>query len=226
MSENQFANNMEKVKNIVLTGISECFDLYMSNGSRSSKKTDRLNELIKNSIQVVIDTLQNKDEYSVVFEHNIPSENYSKQKRCDVVVLYNQTPYAVLPLKFIMTSYMKNRNNYYENMTGEVMHLRWANPTLKIVPVNIIIDKIPNLDNEKKIKNFEIIDPVNSLGVYNNLVNHNIVNNIYNVVLTTTHECQIGEDYNKKPVINELKENLPFYNVLRSMFDHPDAENP
>ena len=225
MSENQFVNNMEKVKGIVLTGIGECFDLYMSNGSRSSKKTDRLNELIKNSIQVVIDTLHNKDEYSVVFEHNIPSENYSKQKRCDVVVMHKQSPYAVLPLKFIMTSYMKNRNNYYENMTGEVMHLRWANPTLKIVPVNIIIDKIPNLDNDKKIKNFEIIDPENSLGVYDSLVKHNIVNNIYNAVITTTHECQIGELYNKKPTINELKENLPFYDVLRTIFDQPESEN-
>lgn len=223
MSENQIVSNMDKVKSILLTGISDCFDMYMSNGSRSSKKTDRLNELIKSSIQVVIDSLQNKHEYSVVFEHNIPSENYSKQKRCDVVVFHNQTPYAVLPLKFIMTSYMKNRNNYYENMTGEVMHLRWANPSLKIVPVNIIIDKIPNLDNNK-IKNFEIIDPINSLGVYNNLVKHNIVNNIYNVVITTTHECQIGDEYNKKPVINELNENLPFYNVLRSIFDQSDSE--
>ena len=102
------------------------------NGSRSSKKTDRLNELIKSSIQVVINSLENKDDYTVVFEYNIPSENYSKQKRCDVVVMHKDSPYAVLPLKFIMTSYMKNRNNYYENMTGEVMHLRWANPELKI----------------------------------------------------------------------------------------------
>ena len=209
---------MDKVKSIVLTGINECFDLYMLNGSRSSKKTDRLNELIKSSIQVVINSLENKDDYTVVFEYNIPSENYSKQKRCDVVVMHKDSPYAVLPLKFIMTSYMKNRNNYYENMTGEVMHLRWANPELKIVPVNIIIDKIPNLDNDKKIKNFEIIDPENSLGVYNSLVKHNIVDNIYNAVITTTHECQIGEEYNKKPTINELNENLPFYDVLRSIF--------
>lgn len=37
-----------------------------------------------------------------------------------------------------MQSYVKNRNNYFENLIGECYCLKMANPIIKIIPVNII----------------------------------------------------------------------------------------
>ena len=140
-----------------MTGLNECMRLYFENGPRSSKKTDHLNKMIIDYLSVYFSTVQNIDDYSLITEHNLQCANFSEQKKCDIVVCYKNSPYIVFPLKFVMTSYLKNRNNYFENITGEVYLLKQANPDLKIVPINFILDKIPNLTNDKKIKNFEII---------------------------------------------------------------------
>ena len=145
--------------------------LYFENGPRSSKKTDHLNNMIIDYLGVYFSNLQNIDDYSLITEHNLECANFSEQKKCDIVVFYKNAPYIVFPLKFIMTSYLKNRNNYFENITGEVYLLKHSNPELKIVPINFILDKIPNLTNDKKIKNFELGYTGNKFILFNYIIN-------------------------------------------------------
>jgi len=218
----------ENLRQILREGLSRMFSAYFQHGPRSSKKTDILNELVVNSIECVIRESNavesgdiEKPIYEIKMECDIPSDNFSKKKRCDVVVFKNGVLFMAFPLKFIMTSYSKNKNNYYENITGEVLHLRWANPDIHIVPINIILDKIPNLaetDKEKRIKNFEIITHENSLNVYHQLVKNNIIDAIYNVVVITEPCCVVGEKYTKMPTIIELNENRPLAEILAPFF--------
>jgi hypothetical protein len=116
-----------------------------------------------------------------------------------------------------MTSYLKNRNNYFENITGEVYLLKQANPDLKIVPINFILDKIPNLTNDKKIKNFEMITHENSFNVYSTLIKSGIIYDIYNVVIKTEHSCQIGDKYDQPPLITGVIENKSLYDIINGL---------
>jgi hypothetical protein len=168
-------------------------------------------------LSVYFSNLQNIDDYSPITEHNLQCANFSEQKKCDIVVCYKNTPYIVFPLKFVMTSYLKNRNNYFENITGEVYLLKQANPELKIVPINFIRDKIPNLTNDKKIKNFEVITHENSFNVYSTLVNSGIIYDIYNVVIKTEHSCQIGDKYDRPPLITDIIENKSLYDIINGL---------
>jgi hypothetical protein len=114
-------------KKIIMNGIHECIKSYFVNGCRSSKKSDLLNNMI---VKCIMNFFENKNidksEYHIHTEYVIPSKNFSGIKKCDVVLVYRDN-YHIFPLKFIMSSYIKNRNNYFENLTGEVSHIRWAN---------------------------------------------------------------------------------------------------
>ncbi len=200
-----------------MTGLNECMRLYFENGPRSSKKTDHLNNMIIEYLGVYFSNLHNIDDYSLITEHNLQCANFSEKKKCDIVVCYKNAPYIVFPLKFVMTSYLKNRNNYFENITGEVYLLKQANPDLKIVPINFILDKIPNLTNDKKIKNFELITHENSFNVYSTLIKSGIIYDIYNVVIKTEHVCQIGDKYDRPPLITDIIENKSLYDIINGL---------
>ena len=42
-----------------------------------------------------------------------------------------------------MSNYSQNKNNMWENLAGECVHLNFANKILKIMPINIILNKTP-----------------------------------------------------------------------------------
>jgi hypothetical protein len=173
--------------------------------------------MIIDYLSVYFSNLENIDDYSLITEHNLQCANFSEQKKCDIVVCYKNAPYIVFPLKFVMTSYLKNRNNYFENITGEVYLLKQANPDLKIVPINFILDKIPNLTIDKKIKNFEVITHENSFNVYSTLIKSGIIYDIYNVVIKTEHSCNIGDKYDKSPLIMDIIENKSLYDIINGL---------
>ena len=77
--------------------------------------------------------INNNPNYKVYLEQNIPSINSSNKKRCDIVVYKNKEPYLIFPTKIIMTNYKQNKNNSWENLTGELMHLKWANKNINII---------------------------------------------------------------------------------------------
>ena len=68
-----------------------------------------------------------------------------------------------------MTNYNQNKNNAWENMTGECCQLKMCNPDLHIIPINIIFGKIPYLLRNRTIRHYEIITYNNSYSIYERL---------------------------------------------------------
>jgi len=223
----------EKLEEIrFLNMVKETIKIYFKFGCRSSKKVDFIHEYIKKELEKIL-----KSNYCVKLEQNIKSLNSTGKKKCDIVLYKNNIPYIIFPVKCIMTSYYKNANNYYENLTGEVQHLKLSslknNTELFIIPINIIFNKIPNLyDSPKKIKNIENITYEKSLKIYENLKYSKILYNdlqssyicwdIINYIINIEHTCEINEIYNKPPNIigfNEKTSYKTFSKILSKLIN-------
>ena len=198
-------------------GLNDSLNAYFTHGPRSSKRTDILNDFIENMVKQAIKTKygeENMSHFTIKKEYAIKSTTKSGKKNCDVVVLKDYAPHIIFPIKFCMTNYSQNCYNYWENLTGEVSHLKWANPDVHIVPVNILMNKIPYLKKDNTIKHWEIVTYENSFKIYENLAKHKLVHNNYNVILEVKHDCDVGEHFDKVPIITCIVENIPFNEIL------------
>jgi hypothetical protein len=177
----------------------------MEHGARSTKKVDHFHGCIRN---IILQLIHGKPEYDVKLEHPVPSTNSSGSKRCDIVVLKNNIPFIVFPVKIISSSYMKNQNNYWESLTGELTHLMWENENLNIIPINIFMNKTP-LISGNKIKGFETIT-FDDIKTYNTLITKKIAYDVMNYIMVVEHQNNIGDNYDKIPNIIGFDVNTPF----------------
>lgn len=203
-------NKMIENKTFIIC-IKECLDLYIKHGARSSKKTDHLHNFLKNEIKKILPS----DNYNIKIEDVIKSINFSNKKKCDIIIYKDNNPIIILPIKMIMSNYFQNRNNYWESLTGEIIHLKWANPNIKIIPINILFNKIPYLLSNSKIKKFENIEYNNSFCIYNKLIEHNIIDNNINYIINVKHICNINEKYDKAPIIINYNKQTPFISLKK-----------
>ena len=200
-----------------ITNLYETYKLYMENGSRSSKKVDFFHAYIKNKLENVFN---DNTKYSIKLEQNIQSMTASGFKKCDVVVYKETEPYIVFPVKLVMTNYKQNKNNSWENLTGEVMHLKLANPLLHIVPINIYMDKTPYLKSNKIISRFEHIT-YDDIKHYDILMTQNYVYDYINYIINIEHEeIKIGEEFSKLPKLLYFNKSTPyrtFHKILHKL---------
>lgn len=110
------------------------YSIYIEHGTRSNKNVNYFHNYVKDEL----DNVFTLPDYSVVLEYDVPSTNSSKKKRCDIVVLKNGKPYIIFPVKIMKTNYKQNKNNAWENLTGELQHIQWANENIAIIPINIL----------------------------------------------------------------------------------------
>jgi hypothetical protein len=181
------------------------YKLYIKYGARSSKKVDYFHGVLKTELE----KLFHSDIYNVVLEYDVPSCNSSGKKKCDVVVIRSGEPYIVFPVKIIMTNYKQNKNNSWENLTGELLHLKWKNPNLHIIPINIFMNNTPYLKSNKKICRFEKIK-FTDIQNYIMLLEKNICFDIINYIIDVTHVCNIDDEFNMLPQINGFTKETPF----------------
>ena len=85
-----------------------------------------------------------------------------------------------------MTNYKQNKNNFWENLTGELCHIKWCNNDIKIIPITIFMNKTPYLKSNKCIKRFETIDE-RDIENYKELINHNICYDVINYIVEVDH---------------------------------------
>lgn len=89
----------------------------------------------------------------------------------DKTILEKGTGIAGIAVKFVMSNYSQNSNNYFENMLGETANIRSAKSPY--YQVFIIPDKVPYYDKSNNIKHWEKISEHN-LSKYVNLSADNI----------------------------------------------------
>jgi len=201
---------------ILLNIIYNSYLKYFEYGARSSKKVDYFHNKIKEILEgIFIDNTK----YNIKLELNIPSYNSSGFKKCDIVVLKYDKPYIIFPVKLIMSNYKQNKNNSWENLTGELQHIKWLNEDIYIIPINIIMNNTPYLNEKKVIIRFENIN-IKDFHNYQILVDKKICYDIITYIIDVEHIDKINEIYSNIPIIigfNKDTEFRTFEYILREL---------
>jgi hypothetical protein len=214
--ENNTENNEDnREQETFIKILNETYQLYIEHGARSNKNVNHFHNFIKNQLLEIF----NEPDYKVVLEYNVESINSTYKKKCDIVVLKNNKPYIIFPVKIIKTNYKQNKNNAWENLTGELQQLKWANPDIHIIPINILMNKTPYLKNNKIIDKFETILP-QDISIYNYLTEKNITHDMINYIIEVEHQCNVNEEFNKSPIILGVLSETPYrkiINIIRNL---------
>jgi hypothetical protein len=203
-----------------LETVDSAFEAYFKYGARSSKKVDILHNYFKECISA---SLMGKD-FSVKTEQNVNACNPSGKKKCDIVVYYKNIPVIVFPVKFIVTSYNKNKNNYFENLIGDSTILKKKNPKLIIIPINIIGNKVPNLTGNLKIKNFEVLNYSKTFKINKSFPE--LFNDSMDFILDLIYPEQ--EQFKVKPTIQSFNTSTPYrsFSEVLSKLNLKDLTTP
>lgn len=188
--------------------ITKSLELYLTYGSRSSKKTDTVHYFFKNIMEKYL-----PNNYKIELEKKIKCSNHSGFKRCDIILYKNNIPYIIFPVKVIMSNFYQNKNNYYENLLGDITAIIHCNPYIKIIPINITFCTVPYLMKNRKIKKFEFISS-SIFKPYNDLKERceNVVETI-NYLIDLHYENIENELYDKLPVVKNLSIDTPWKNI-------------
>lgn len=128
-----------------LTVLQKSFDKYLETSARSNEKLKILHQKIARDLSgklgedYTVDSL----DFGSGREQTIPGRYL--EKKVDVCVSKNGKPQAGVAVKFVMSNYAQNSNNYFENMLGETANIRSSGtPYFQIF---IIPEKLPYFDN-------------------------------------------------------------------------------
>lgn len=142
--------------------LKESFISYLKTGERSNEKLKILhgfiNEVLSNKISredFVITSLTNNSD-----SKEIKVEGLYYNKNVDITITNKKTNSVVcgVAVKFIMSNYSQNSNNYFEQMIGETANIRGKK--IPYYQIFIIDDIVPYFSNGKivgGIKNWEKI---------------------------------------------------------------------
>lgn len=194
--------------------ICETFEVYLKHGPRSSQKTKCLhNGLLK----IIQKTLPHG--FCTQIEQTVESVNSSGHKNCDIVAYKEEldssgnivrTPYIIFPVKYTMTNYYQNKNNYWETLTGEIFHLKKANPHVHIIPINIVFNEIPYCEKCGVISKFEKLTYDKTYKITEKLTEWGLTSDVINYIVDVDHLCQVGEKYDKCPTIIGFNVETPY----------------
>jgi hypothetical protein len=116
-------------------------------------------------------------------------------KRVDITISKNNQPIAGIAVKFVMSNYSQNSNNYFENMLGETANLRCNK--IPYFQIFIIPDKVPYYDNLGCITKWERISEHN-LEKYTALSKDNSDVYMHTPNKTLMYIVHLSEDKNMK----------------------------
>ena len=146
------------------------FEIYLKTSARSNEKLKILHGFIATALQNLI---------GLEYEINSLGFNNNKEisvpgrymgKKVDITIAKRGRIIAGLAVKFVMSNYSQNSNNYFECMLGETANIRSNN--IPYFQIFIIPEKVPYYDKQGVILKFEEITQHN-LDKYMNLSNDN-----------------------------------------------------
>lgn len=190
------------------------FITYLQTGARSNKKLGILHGAISEDLQERLND-NNYTVYSLGYgigkEHKINGRYVDKA--VDITIAENNKPVAGIAVKYVMSNYSQNSNNYFENMLGETANIRCAK--IPYFQIFIIPDKIPYFDKDGGISKWEMINEHN-LNKYIKLSNDNIDTYLHTPNKTLVFIVHI-QDKNAATKITDKQEYENYY--LNNDFD-------
>lgn len=190
--------------------LKKSFIIYLKTGARSNKKLCLLHGAISEDLQERL----NDNKYSVYSlgyregkEHKINGRYVDKT--VDITIAENNTPVAGIAVKYVMSNYSQNSNNYFENMLGETANIRCAR--IPYFQIFIIPDKIPYFDKAGGISKWEMINEHN-LKKYIKLSNDNVDTYLHTPNKTLVFIVHIKEKNIAKIVDKNEYENYYLHN--------------
>lgn len=159
---------------IFLQTLKESFLEYLNSGERSNKKLCILHSKIANDLSKKLGNAYtiNSLGFGNFKEDLILGRYYDK--KVDITISKNGKILAGIGVKFVMSNYSQNSNNYFENMLGETANIR--SNSVAYFQIFILFDELPYFaikNNVKIIKKIEKITQHN-IQKYINLSNDNI----------------------------------------------------
>jgi len=138
---------------------------YLETGARSNEKLRILHGAISEDLSEKLTGANDTgDRYSVASLGFASGKEVSingryVDKTVDITVGKNGAPVAGIAVKYVMSNYMQNSNNYFENMLGETANIRCNK--IPYFQIFVIPDKIPYFDKYGTIKKWESINEHN-----------------------------------------------------------------
>lgn len=153
--------------------LKQSFKTYLTTGARSNEKLKILHPFIANKIldKLGQDYYANSLGLSGIYSQESSIKGRYLDKKVDITIHKENQDIAGLAIKFVMSNYSQNSNNYFENMLGETANIRTAN--IPYFQIFCIFDKLPYYDNSGNITKWETISKHN-LDKYINLSYDNI----------------------------------------------------
>ena len=187
-----------------LTMIQRSYSKYLQTTSRSNGKVNIIHKWIKNQLS----SFYEESRYVLSTDTFIPACNARGSKNTDIVVFDKITNKYILGVcvKYVCSSYSKNRNNYLEGAIGEATTIKKANPGIKLISFNIFPSECPHYDKNGKIRRFESINYDNHLKIYESYVS----DTFYDELII----YQLDIDYEKHKIIG-LNRNTPYINFSK-----------
>lgn len=194
--------------------LKKSFITYLQTGARSNKKLGILHGAISEDLKERLNDIS-YSVYSLGYgagkEHKINGRYVDKT--VDITIAERNMPVAGIAVKYVMSNYSQNSNNYFENMLGETANIRCAK--IPYFQIFIIPDKIPYFDKEGDISKWEMINEHN-LNKYIKLSNDNIDTYLHTPNKTLVFIVHI-QDKNAGAKISDKQEYEQYY--LNNDFD-------
>ncbi|GAB6391637.1 MAG: hypothetical protein MdMp014T_1010 [Treponematales bacterium] len=151
--------------------LKETFRVYLMTNPRSNEKLKVLHKAIAEDLLFRLGADYTVESLGIGSGKEGTIEGRYVDKQVDITIRKDSTPVAGIAVKYVMSNYMQNSNNYFENMLGETANIRCAD--IQYFQVFIIPDKIPYFDHDGRIPHWEEINEHN-LGKYITLSQDNI----------------------------------------------------
>lgn len=140
--------------------LKKSFLVYLNTGARSNKKLEVLHGSISEDISERFGD-KRYEVFSLGYNTGKEHKIYGRyvDKAVDITITEDDRPIAGIAVKYVMSNYSQNSNNYFENMLGETANIRAAKkPYFQIF---VIPDKIPYFDRDGNITKWEHINAHN-----------------------------------------------------------------
>jgi len=144
---------------------------YLNSHRRSNAKLKTLHGKIAEDLQTRLGTDYNVMALGFGDEREASISGRYMDKRVDISVFRDGQELGGVAIKFIMTNYSQNSNNYFESMLGETANIRSANKSY--FQIIILPEKLPYFDKDDVISKIEVITG-NNLGKYIKLSQDNV----------------------------------------------------